>query len=735
MGRAAGPATDKLPNPLGAQQASARSDALTRVLQGKATPQGPQQVVASTRHGRDAGNTVRYKGANQFVQLAQTGEGKILTILGQFGSGVANNGTPGSPAGPLHNQIPKPDRTVDNTSIWAPDFSQAYYQNQLFSRTPGANSMANFFLEQSSGRYSVSGNVTPWVTVPNNESSYGSDYCGSIVCADTWFFIQDEANAFASTFSSTAALNAYLSQFDVYDRYDYNGNGNFNEPDGYIDHFQGVHGGLGEEVGGGAQGSDAIWSHSWYVQLTPIGSGGPAGAPFGGTRIGNSNYWIGDYTVQPEDGGVGVFAHEYSHDIGLPDAYDTAGGENSTAWWTLMSQGSYGTGNKVDLGSKPIGYTAWEKLQLGWLDYDLESAGDSAKVRLGPSISQTKGGKQAMIVLLPDKEVATHIANPYAGGKFYYSSSGNNLDNRMTRSVTLPAGSPTLSAKVQYDIEQDYDYAYVTVNGTAVATNLSSATNPNGQNFGQGITGSSGGNWVDLTADLTAFAGQTVAIGFRYWTDSGVSPPGFMADQIQIGSDGPFGAEASGEFTFAPPTGGFRATSGNETSFNFNAYIAEYRQYNGYDEGLKTSPYNFGFLDNPSLQNWVEHFPYEAGLLITYWDETFADNNTSTHPGGGLFLPIDAHPKARIRLDGVPWRARVQSVDSTFGTQWTHPLTLHRNSVAQHFGPLKPVTTFDDSKSYWDAVQPLASVITPNTGTKIRAGETGDFYMWVYLNR
>ena len=29
-----------------------------------------------------------------------------------------------------------------------------------------------------------------------------------------------------------------LPHLDLWDRYDYDGDGNFNEPDGYIDHFQ-----------------------------------------------------------------------------------------------------------------------------------------------------------------------------------------------------------------------------------------------------------------------------------------------------------------------------------------------------------------------------------------------------------------------------------------------------------------------------------------------------------------
>jgi immune inhibitor A len=94
-------------------------------------------------------------------------------------------------------------------------------------------------------------------------------------------------------------------------------------------------------------------------------------------RIGSSNYWIGDYTIEPENGGVGVFSHEFAHDLGLPDEYDTSGNvggaENSTGWWTLMSQGSYGT-QSDDLGSAPTHMNAWDKFQLGWLNYDVAFA-------------------------------------------------------------------------------------------------------------------------------------------------------------------------------------------------------------------------------------------------------------------------------------------------------------------------------------------------------------------------
>ena len=86
-----------------------------------------------------------------------------------------------------------------------------------------------------------------------------------------------------------AEINAYLAQFDVWDRYDFDGDGNFNEPDGYLDHFQAVHAGGGEEAGAG---DDAIWSHRWYVNSTDYGTTGPAvdGQKnlYGGAQIGDS---------------------------------------------------------------------------------------------------------------------------------------------------------------------------------------------------------------------------------------------------------------------------------------------------------------------------------------------------------------------------------------------------------------------------------------------------------------
>jgi len=684
-------------------------------------------------YGKTTGNTHKVH-HGRYVELERLGEDSIWTILAEFGDEV--HPVTGGDPGPVHNQIPKPDRRVDNTTIWAPDFSESYFEDLLFSEAPNAISMRNFYIEQSSNRYAVNGDVTDWVQVPFNEARYGTNLCGDIVCSTVWDLVQDGANSWydaqRASGMSRGQINDYLSQFDVWDRYDWDGDGNFDEADGYIDHFQIVHAGEGEETGGGAQGEDAIWSHRWYAFFNDIGLTGPSpDYLLGGVQIGNSRYWIGDYTVEPENGGVGVFAHEFGHDLDLPDLYDTSGNtggaENSTGFWTIMSSGSYGSSGKPrdGIGTKPIQFSAFEKIFLGWSNLAVVNFGEGTTVNLGPAEFNTVDA-QHLLVLLPDKQVDFEIGAPYSGSYFYHSGSGNNLDNTMTRDVTLPSGSVTLTAKVRYEIELDWDYAYLTVNGEPVQTNLSTDTDPNGQNFGHGITGSSGGEWVDLTADLSAYAGQTVTLGFRYWTDGAVSEAGIGIDDIAITGLPLDDAETDPGWTY----NGFIRTTGVVTQSFFNAYIAEFRQYLGYDKSLQTGPYNFGFLDNPDLQNWVEHFPYQEGLLVWYYDESFADNNVGDHCAegrcGGLYLPVDAHPELLIRPDGLVWRPRIQSYDSPFGLKKTDKVCLHFNSEKSCFGGLRGNPVFDDTQSYWFPPDPdighfgWASVPLPGFGVTIR---------------
>ncbi len=89
--------------------------------------------------------------------------------------------------------------------------------------------------------------------------------------------------------------------------------------------------------------------------------------PIAGTEA-TVDYWGGmmaayDYTIEPEDGAVGVMAHEYGHDLGLPDEYDTqyTGAGEPVSYWSIMASGSWAG----DIpGAMPSGFDAYMKEML-----------------------------------------------------------------------------------------------------------------------------------------------------------------------------------------------------------------------------------------------------------------------------------------------------------------------------------------------------------------------------------
>ena len=695
-----------------------RLDPLTKV-------QAEQKTVAmnAVLNGKAYGKTHEVA-KGQFVELARAGEDPVWTVLGEFNGEETTCVYPGQDpwpcTNPMHNMIEEPDRSVDNTTYWVEDFSRDHYTDLLFSEGKDVISMRQWYIEQSSNRYAVYGDVTDWATVPGDACSYDDDIAHPDGGNAVWYFLRDTVNAWyqneLDAGKTPEQINEYLSQFDVWDRYDWDGDGNFDEPDGYIDHMNFVHAGAGNEAGGGDLGDCAIWSHSWFAFSNLVGVAGPSpDFLVGGIQVGESDFWLNKYVINPENGGVGVFAHEFGHDLGLPDLYDYTG-ENSTGFWTMMSSGSWLSQNPDYIGTEPGHFGVWEKFQLGWLNYEVARAGVKSEHKLGPAETNTKQA-QGLFVILPAKEVVEQIAEPYSGDYFYYSGAGNNLDNAMVKPFTLAPGS-SLSAMVNVAIEYAWDYAYliVSTDGGAswetVETNLSTTDDPNGQNFGYGITGSSGGNWINLTADLSAYTGD-VLLGFEYWTDGYVVEPGFMVDDIVVSGYPTDDAESDFGWTYY----GFSQTTGTESAFYSNYYVAEFRQYRGYDAALATA-YNFVGGD------WAERFPYQDGLLISYWDNSFTDNNVGANCAagrcGGLLLPIDAHPELMYCEDGGIFRNRVQTFDATFGLEPTDEVSLHCRGELSTFASQPAVPVFNDLNSYYNPANPMGSVIVPATGTQIR---------------
>jgi immune inhibitor A len=737
---------DELPNPLEAKRRELREQGLTAVLNGtkKAEKRGASTVV---KVGKNPTSKDKNKsGKDQYVELARQTTDRVFVILAEFGNERhpsypdqdTSTATPGPVRfdGPLRNEIDAPDRSVDNSTVWQPDYNQAHFQEMYFGDGQGVESLKTYYEKQSSGRYSVSGTVTDWVKVQFNEARYGRSNgfpCATNVCSNTWNLVRDAANVwYANQLAAgrpAAEVKAELATFDVWDRFDYDNDGNFNESDGYIDHFQIVHAGGDQADGDPFQGEDAIWSHRWATfQNTTTG---PVGNLRGGNQIGDTGLWIRDYTIQPENGGRSVFFHEFGHDLGLPDDYNIlSGGDNNNEHWTLMAQSRLGAKDEQSIGERAGDLGAWNKLQLGWLDYQVVVAGASPdqNITLGPQ-EFNSDKPQGLVVVLPKKGVVTELGAPASGTKQWWSGDGHNMSNSLTRQVTLPAGSASLTFKARWDIEDcgpdACDYAYVRVDdGTGWKNLAGNITIPAEGDGGNAIDGTQA-SFTDATFDLSAYAGKTVSLQFAYVTDPAAAgndpavPNGIFIDDLSITAGGGTvfsdGAEAGANGWTAA---GFSIQAASFTTFYDNYYIAGHRSYVSYDKYLKSGPYYFGYLN--SAPDKVDHYAYQQGLLVSYWDTSYTDNDTFDHPGSGRNLYIDSRPAIMYRLDGVAWRSRVQVYDAPFSLTKADSFDLHQNSVLMHiFGP-KAQPLFDDTRSYWSAALPNHGVLLPAAGVKIR---------------
>ena len=145
-----------------------------------------------------------------------------------------------------------------------------------------------------------------------------------------------------------------------------------------------------------------------------------------------------------------------------------------------------------------------------------------------------------------------------AGG-IWWSNRGDNLDSKLTRLVDLrDASDATLSFRVWYDLEDHFDYVYLSASRDAgrtwkvLAGQHTTPDHATGNNFGSGWTGSSGGDWLDEEVDLTPFAGSEVLLRFEYVTDQSFNAQGFAIKDLRIPQigldepgavDGPWAAE------------------------------------------------------------------------------------------------------------------------------------------------------------------------------------------------
>ncbi len=205
----------------------------------------------------------------------------------------------------------------------------ALLNQEGYSRYNGKGSVADYYRDNSAGMFRPVFETVGPVRLSREYSYYGG---GS-----------GDSAAGLMVVEACRAIDGCVD----FSRYDLDG-------DGRVDNIYFYYAGKGEADGGDP---GTIWPHSWNLSDQ-------------GRELTLDGVAIDAYACSPElDGsdkpnGIGTFCHEFAHVLGLPDLYASSySGALHPATWSLMASGNYN-----DDGRTPPGFSAYERLELGWIE-------------------------------------------------------------------------------------------------------------------------------------------------------------------------------------------------------------------------------------------------------------------------------------------------------------------------------------------------------------------------------
>ena len=226
-----------------------------------------------------------------------------------------------------------------------------------YSQNGAAGSVHDYFKDMSRGEFDLTFDIVGPVKVSKSTTYYGGP---SPIMGGT-----DHIGEFI-----TEAIKKADEKCDIdWKKYDW-------DDDGEVEQVFVLYAGYGQATGGP---TGTIWPNAWTLDEALQNSDGNGGFSIDGVFINQyacSNELYLDSGTVPM--GLGVFCHEFSHCMGLPDMYDTNYGSTPTMGdWDLLAGGSYNGPHGI--GWCPAGWTSYERAYAGWLELTELKAGDIIK--------------------------------------------------------------------------------------------------------------------------------------------------------------------------------------------------------------------------------------------------------------------------------------------------------------------------------------------------------------------
>ncbi|MEC7416443.1 MAG: M6 family metalloprotease domain-containing protein, partial [Candidatus Thermoplasmatota archaeon] len=216
------------------------------------------------------------------------------------------------------------------------EYDQDYFEDIAFANS---DSMWDYFDEVSKGALNIEGEVFGPYTLDGDAEDYSS---GSSFVRDSVEIADDDI---------------YFPDFDA---------------------VMAIHSGPGGESSGD---SNDIWSAHWPSITINTDDEDENGNDYVIRRISQvPEYQLSNGERNP----LGVWCHEFGHELGLPDYYDTDGSSEGVGNWAVMAAGSWGNN-----GETPVYFSAYSRFWLGW-DQPIIVEDDVANLVIEPV---SEGGK------------------------------------------------------------------------------------------------------------------------------------------------------------------------------------------------------------------------------------------------------------------------------------------------------------------------------------------------------
>lgn len=343
------------------------------------------------------------------------------------------------------------------------DLSFVKSQSDFDTLLNGAtNSFKDYYLDNSFNQLNVTTDVVGPYTLSGDMDTYGAN--------DSQGY---DINPRLMVQEGVDAAEADGVDFSLYD----------NDGNGYVDGIMVVHAGYGEEAGAPA---DTIWSHRWTL------------SSYARTYDGVT---INDYTTVPELAGtsgtdltgIGVLCHEFGHNLGAPDTYDTDySGSGGTSFdlqrWDVMSGGSWN-----DNGNTPANFAAFHKWQFGWqTPTTISSAqtgvtlGNATDNNISYMITTPTSGEYFM---LENRQLLGYDAYLPGHGMLIYHVDENWIATHMSNNLNAYPTHQGLDVEEADNIRSTATYGGDPFPGTSNITSFTDTTTPSSVTWASANTG------------------------------------------------------------------------------------------------------------------------------------------------------------------------------------------------------------------------------------------------------